>query len=229
MSQYRDDLLSPLFVVFTSLFITCLLISNIIACKIILVFGLTVPSSVILFPITYIISDALTEVYGFERARLVVWLGFTANIFMVIIFMTAVYLPYPDFWKGQEAFKAVLGFTPRLVAASLPAYFLGQMSNAVVLSRMKVVFEGSPLWTRTIGSTMVGEGVDTLIFITVAFLGTVPLKVLGIMILGQYIWKVGYEALLTPLTYAVIRRIKKHEGIDTIDRGISYNLLKWGK
>lgn len=214
---------SPLFVVLTGFFVASLLISNIIAGKLIQVFGVVLPAAVILFPITYIFGDVLTEVYGFKRARLAIWIGFATNLFMVIIFLLTVALPYPAFWKGQDAYSTVLSFTPRLVAASLLAYFAGEFANSAFLSKLKLLTQGRWLWTRTIGSTLVGEGIDTVIFITVAFGGLMPTAALLSMILAQYIWKVSYEVLATPLTYWVVRRVKERENLDVFDNGVHYN------
>lgn len=214
---------SSLFVVLACFFVTCLIISNIIAGKLIQVFGLLLPAAVILFPLTYILGDVLTEVYGFKRSRLVIWAGFAANVFMALVFILVLSLPYPDFWSNQEAYASVLGFTPRLVIASLIAYFAGEFTNSALLSKMKVLTKGRWLWTRTIGSTVFGEGIDTILFITIAFAGTLPGSLMVSMILAQYLWKVGYEIAATPLTYLLVSWVKRKEGLDTFDNGIKYN------
>ena len=219
---------SPLFLLIACLFVTCLLISNIIAGKITVILGLTLPAAVILFPITYIFGDILTEVYGYSRARLIIWSGFLANAFMAFVFMITLSLPYPNFWTNQSAFQIVLGFTPRLVAASLIAYLLGEFSNSWVMSKLKLLCQGRHLWIRTIGSTLVGEAFDTLLFITLAFVGIFPTSVLAGMLLGQYLWKVGYEIAATPLTYLVVGWLKRQEGIDTFDYEVNYNPFKLG-
>jgi len=144
---------------------------------------------------------------------------------MVLVFCAVIALPHPSFWNGQDAYLTVLGMTPRLVIASLMAYFVGEFLNSVVLSKMKLLTNGRWLPLRTIGSTVVGEGVDTLIFVSIAFLGVVPISVLIQMILLQYVWKVAYEVLLTPATYMVVNWIKRKEGIDSYDRDIRYNLF----
>lgn len=204
-------------------FVACLLLSNIVAGKLIEVFGLTLPAAVVLFPVTYIFGDVLTEVYGFKKSRLVIWLGFAANVFMALLFVLVLVLPSPAFWQGQEAYRAVLSMTPRVVVASLVAYFCGEFANSTVLSRMKILTQGRWLWTRTLGSTVVGEGVDTAIFITTVFWGIVPVAVLAQMIVAQYLWKVFYETAATPLTYAVVGWIKRKEGLDVYDYGVKYN------
>jgi len=214
---------SPIFVGLACFFVTCLLISNIIAGKLIQVFGLVLPAAVILFPVAYILGDVLTEVYGFRRSRLVIWVGFAANAFMAIVFLMTLSLPYPEFWGNQEAFAAVLGFTPRLVVASLIGYFVGEFTNSMVMSRMKLLTKGRWLWTRTIGSTMVGEGIDTVLFISIAFAGSLPANGLIAMIITQYLWKLGYEVAATPLTYRLVNWVKQKEGLDTFDYGVNYN------
>ena len=218
---------SSLFLVLVCLFVTCLLLSNIIAGKLIQVFHWVVPAAVILFPITYIFGDILTEVYGYRRACLVIWLGFAANFLMSGVFMVTLALPHPAFWAHQEAFRVVLGFTPRLVAASLVAYLAGELANSFVLSKVKVLTGGRWLWVRTIGSTLVGEGFDSLLFITVAFLGSVPPRVLLEMVWVQYLCKVIYEAAATPLTYRLVRWVKHREKMDVFDYGIHYDPLSW--
>jgi len=178
---------------------------------------------VILFPITYIFGDVLTEVYGFKRSRLIIWTGFACNLLMAVIFMLVVALPYPEFWEQQDAYAVVLGMTPRVVVASLVGYFLGEFTNSAVLSKLKLLTRGKWLFSRTIGSTIVGEGIDTVVFITIAFAGTVSSSVLLSMIAAQYIFKVVYEILVTPLTYLVVGWVKKKEGVDVYDWGVKYN------
>lgn len=219
----RDAQVSKLFVVIGCLFVTCLLVSNIIAGKLITVFGLVLPAAVLLFPLNYIFGDVLTEVYGFAKTRLIIWTGFVCNILMALVFMATIALPFPSFWEGQGAYAVVLGMTPRIVFASLVAYFIGEWSNSAVLSRMKLITKGRWLWTRTIGSTVVGQGLDTVIFITITFWGTVTGQVLVQMIIAQYLWKVIYEVIITPFTYIVVNWIKRKEGVDTFDHGVSYN------
>jgi len=214
---------SRLYVILGCLFVTCLLISNMVAGKLITVLGKALPAAVILFPITYIFGDVLTEVYGFKRSRLIIWTGFACNLLMAVIFMLVVALPYPEFWGQQEAYAVVLGMTPRVVVASLVGYFLGEFANSAVLSKMKLLTRGKWLFSRTIGSTIVGEGIDTVVFITIAFAGTVTSSVLLSMIAAQYIFKVVYEILVTPLTYLVVGWVKKKEGVDVYDWGVKYN------
>lgn len=214
---------SPLFLTITCFFITCLLISNIIAGKLSQFGEIVLPAAVIIFPLTYLFGDVLTEVYGYERTRLVIWIGFAANILMSVVFLITLALPHPAFWTHQDAYAAVLGFTPRLVLASMIAYLAGEFSNSFVLSRVKLLTRGRYLWLRTIGSSIVGQGVDTVIFIAVAFAGILPIALLTGMMLAQYLWKVGYEVVATPLTYALVGWIKRKENVDTFDDGANYN------
>ncbi|NLX01729.1 MAG: queuosine precursor transporter [Syntrophomonadaceae bacterium] len=214
---------SYLFVIIACFFVTSLLLSNIIAGKLITIGAMILPGAVILFPLAYIFGDILTEVYGYKRARMVIWTGFACNILMVGVFFLVMAIPSPSFFEAEGAFATVLGMTPRIVLASLIAYLVGEFSNAAILSRMKILTRGKWLWTRTVGSTLVGEGLDTIIFITICFIGTVPNAVLMQMVLYQYLFKVAFEFLATPLTYAVVGWLKRKEGVDSYDHGVSYN------
>jgi uncharacterized integral membrane protein (TIGR00697 family) len=223
MTRGNSKEFSPVFLVLACLFVTFLLLSNIIAGKLIQVAGLALPAAVILFPLTYLFGDAMTEVYGFRKFRLVIWAGLACNALMALVFLAAIALPHPSFWQNQNAYAVVLGMTPRLVAASLVAYWAGEFTNSAVLSAMKKLTGGRWLWTRTIGSTVVGQAVDTLIFITAGFYGLVPGGVLAQMLAAQYAWKVVYEAAATPLTYLFVGWLKRIEKVDTFDWGIRYN------
>ena len=214
---------SSLFVIIAILFVSSLLLSNVITGKLIIIAGWVLPGAVILFPLTYIFGDVLTEVYGFQKTRLVIWLGFACNLLMVGIFALVMAIPSPGFFKAESAFAAVLGMTPRVVFASLLAYLTGEFCNSVLLSRMKIWTAGRHLWMRTIGSSLIGEGIDSLIFITLAFWGTLPAGILGQMILFQYLFKIAYESAVTPLTYWVVGYLKRQEGYDIYDHGVYYN------
>ncbi|HNX28337.1 MAG TPA: queuosine precursor transporter [Syntrophomonadaceae bacterium] len=214
---------SYLFVIIACIFISCLLLSNIIAGKLITIAGAVLPGAVILFPLAYILGDVLTEVYGFGKARLVIWAGFFCNLLMAGVFYLVLALPSPEFFTGGSAFALVLGMAPRIVLASLLAYWAGEFVNAMVLSRIKVFTRGRFLWLRTISSTLAGQALDTIIFITVSFWGTMPNQVLAQMILYQYLFKVTYEVAATPVTYAVTGWLKAREGLDTFDEGVGYN------
>ena len=217
--------LSHWFVVVAALFVTCLIAANVVAVKLVSLGGLILPAGVVIFPVSYILGDVLTEVYGFRRARLVIWLGFACNLLFVATAWLGGLLPPAGFWDGQAAYERILGFTPRLLAASFAAYLVGEFANSFVLARMKILTEGRWLWTRTIGSTLVGEGLDSLIFIAIAFAGVIPLPALLMTALTQWLVKTGYEALATPLTYLVVGALKRAEGLDTFDRDISFNPL----
>lgn len=214
---------STLFLVLFALFVTCLLVSNVIAGKLFSVLGIVLPSAVILFPVTYILGDVFTEVYGFRKTRIVIWGGFAANLLMSLVFLAAVALPAPGFFKAQDAYATVLGSTPRMVLASLAAYWAGEFANSITLSLLKKATEGRHLWTRTISSTIVGQGIDTAIFIAAGFAGTVSGPTLIQMMIAQYLFKVAYEAALTPVTYRIVAAAKRREGIDVYDEGVAYN------
>ncbi len=219
---------SAWFVVVVAVFVTCLITANIVAVKLVGVFGLVVPAAVIIFPLSYIFGDVLTEVYGYRQARRVIWLGFVCNLLAVAAIWAAQVLPAASFWDGQSAYERILGYTPRLLGASFLAYLLGEFANSFVLARLKIATRGRWLWTRTIGSTLVGEGLDSLVFITVAFVGTVPGADLGTLILTQWLAKSAYEVVATPLTYLVVGFLKRREGIDTFDYGTRFNPLLVG-
>lgn len=225
----NNENVSNTFVGVCVLFVTCLLLSNVIAGKIVNIANATMPAAVVLFPITYILGDIFTEVYGFKKARTIIWLGFACNLFAVIIYMITVALPYPDFWDGQESYVKVLGTTPRILIASLFGYVFGEFSNSVILSKLKVKMIGSKLWIRTISSTVVGEALDTVIFIFISFWGNVANETLLEMICFQYFWKVCYEVVLTPITYIVINYLKRKEGIDVYDQNVKYHIFEFAK
>ena len=214
---------SSRFLLIAVAFVTCLIVSNITAVKLINVADCILPGAIIIFPITYIIGDVLTEVYGYAKARRVIWMGFAANLFAVVTFAAVGVLPAAGFWDGQEAYDAILGATPRILGASLIAYLVGEFANAYVLARLKVATEGRFLWVRTIGSTMVGQSLDSAIFIVIAFSGILPTGALIMAIVVQAVVKTGYEALATPLTYLVVGWLKRTEGIDAYDRDVRFN------
>lgn len=217
--------LSPWFVAIAALFVTCLITANIIAVKLAVIFGLILPAAVVIFPVSYILGDVLTEVYGYARARQVIWLGFLCNLVAVAAIALAGALPAAGFWDGDEAFQRILGQTPRILFASFLAYLVGEFINAYVLARLKVATEGRHLWLRTIGSTLIGQGFDSAIFMTVAFAGIIPASGLAGAAMTQWLFKSAYEALATPLTYAVVGFLKRREGRDPFDRDLSFNPL----
>ena len=210
-----------------ALFVAVLLISNVASSKI-LVFGpFTFDGGTILFPLSYIFGDILTEVYGYRRSRRVIWMGFFCAFMMSAVFMIVGALPPAEGWEGQPAYEQILGWTPRIVIASLIAYFAGEFSNSFTLAKLKIVTRGKWLWSRTIGSTVVGQGVDTLLFVLIAFAGGLDNDLLMTIIISNYIFKVGFEVFATPLTYAVVRFLKRAEGVDTYDIGTNFNPFRF--
>jgi len=211
------------FVVITAVFVTALVTANIIAVKLVSVFGLILPAAVVIFPVSYIFGDILTEVYGYRLARRVIWLGFFCNLLAVIAIWLGQVLPAASFWDAQAAYERILGYTPRLLIASFLAYLVGEFANAFVLAKMKIATQGRWLWTRTIGSTLIGQGLDSLVFITLAFIGTIPPEGLVTAIITQWLFKTGYEILATPLTYAIVTQLKRIEEMDTYDYDTRFN------
>ncbi|MFQ5577628.1 MAG: queuosine precursor transporter [Anaerolineae bacterium] len=209
-----------------ALFITALLTANIIAVKLIAVGGLILPAAVIIFPVSYIVGDILTEVYGYRTARRVIWLGFGCNLLLVIAVWVGGLLPAALFWQDQPAYDAILGFTPRLLAASFVAYLAGEFLNSIVLAKMKIATRGRWLWSRTIASTLVGQLADSGIFIGLAFAGILPGGQLVNLIVTQWLFKTVYEALATPLTYWVVNALKRAEATDYYDRDTDFNPMK---
>jgi queuosine precursor transporter len=217
------------FVAIAAVFVTCLVTANIIAVKIMLLFGFPVPAGIIIFPLSYLFGDVLTEVYGYTMARRVIWLGFACNLLTVIaIYIGGLVTPAP-FWQNQAAYNTILGFTPRLLLASFAAYLVGEFTNSFILAKLKIATKGRWLWTRTIGSTLIGEGFDTVIFITIAFWGIIPSSMLLISILTQWIFKVAYEVLATPFTYLIVGFLKRKEGMDTYDYRTNFNPFSFRK
>ena len=203
-----------------ALFVTCLITANIIAVKLISVGSFVLPAAVVVFPFSYIFGDILTEIYGFKLARRVIWLGFFCNLLFVVFVGIGQILPSASFWQGQSAYEAILGFTPRLLAASFLGYLAGEFANSFVLAKMKLLTKGRWLWTRTIGSTVIGQALDTTIFIAVAFYGITSLPIL---IFSHWVAKVSIEIVFTPVTYAVVNYLKKKDTVDTYDYKTNFN------
>jgi uncharacterized integral membrane protein (TIGR00697 family) len=224
-AKSRGEGYSHRFVVVVAVFITCLITANITAVKLVDLFGLILPAAIFIFPLSYITGDILTEVYGYRRARRVIWLGFLCNFIVVGAIWLGQELPAASFWDGQAAYERILGYTPRLVFASFLAYLAGEFANAVVLAKMKIATKGRWLWLRTIGSTLVGQGLDSGVFITLAFFGTIPGKTLLTAIITQWLAKSVYEAAVTPVTYGVVNFLKKKEGVDVYDHETRFNPL----
>ena len=217
---------SVLFMFAGILFATCLLISNILATKILMIGPWAAPAGVLIFPIAYILNDVITEVWGFAKARLIIWTGFGVNVLAVVFFTVGIVVPGAPFWQNQEAFATILGNTPRIVAASMSAYLVGSFLNAFIMSRMKVMTNGKGFSGRAILSTLVGESADSFIFIIIAFAGIFPMGVLVTMIFTQAMLKTVYEILILPITVWVVSFVKRVEGVDTFDTDLSYNLFR---
>ena len=208
------------------LFNVCLIAANLLETKVIQVGSLTVTAGLLVFPISYIINDCIAEVWGFKKARLIIWSGFAMNFFVVALGLIAVAIPAAPFWEGEEHFNFVFGMAPRIVAASLMAFLVGSFLNAYVMSKMKVASQGRNFSARAIWSTVVGETADSLIFFPVAFGGVIAWKELLIMMGIQIVLKSMYEVIILPVTIRVVKAIKKIDGSDVYDTNISYNELK---
>jgi len=209
-------------------FVAVLMISNVASSKFVRLGPFTFDGGTILFPVSYIFGDVLTEVYGYRASRRVIWAGFAATALMAGVFALVGALPPAEGWTNQEAYRAILGSTPRIVLGSLVAYWAGSFSNAWVLARMKVWTEGRWLWTRTVASTLVGEGVDTLLFVAIAFLGAQPLGLLISTVISNYVFKCGVEAAFTPLTYRIVNGLKRIEHEDYYDRDTNFSPFRVG-
>ncbi|MFA6524712.1 MAG: queuosine precursor transporter [Patescibacteria group bacterium] len=208
------------------LFVSVLLISNIVSTKIIDLGFFSFDGGTLIFPLSYIFGDILTEVYGYRQSRRVIWLGFVCALLMSITIMVIGKLPADQSWPNQSAYDVILGLTPRLVIASLIAYFAGEFSNAIILAKLKIITKGKWLWSRTIGSTIVGELVDSLLFILIAFYGILPRELLVSIIISNYVFKLGFEVVLTPVTYKVVNYLKKSENEDFFDTDTNFNPMK---
>ena len=216
------------FLSLVGVFVMTLVLSNIIAVKLVEVGDRVFDAGTILFPLAYLLGDVLTEVYGFRAARRVIWLGFGCNLLAVGTIQIAIHLPVAGFWTdNQEAYETILGTTWRLFLGSLAAYLVGEFANSFVLAKLKIATQGRYLWSRTISSTIVGEGFDSAIFSSIAFAGTgVPLanKILTIWVI-----KVAWEVAATPFTYAIVNQLKQREGVDVYDVGTNFNPLALGR
>ena len=220
------DKYSTTFLLMAVAFTVCLISSNLFATKIFsLGWGVNLPGAVVIFPISYILNDCLTEVWGYRKARLVIWTAFAANLFVVLVGQAVVWLPSASFWEGGEHFDYMFNMAPRVAFASLLAFLAGSTMNSLVLSKMKVADNGRRFGLRAILSSVAGELLDSLIFMPIAFYGA-PLKALGAMLLFQVSFKILYEIAILPVTSAVVRKVKESEGVDVFDRDISYNPFK---
>src|SRR5437763_12221891 len=214
------------FITCAALFVTCLLTANTIATKLISVGGVVLTAGIVIFPLSYVLGDVLTEVWGYAAARRVIWLGFACNAVMVLAIWLGGELPAAPFGASQFAYDEVLGQTPRILLASFAAYLVGEFANAFVLAKMKIATRGRWLWTRTIGSTVVGQALDSAVFVTLAFAGIIPFGGLVTAIVTQWLAKTAYEALATPLTYLVVGWLKAREHVDTFDYDTDFNPVR---
>ncbi|MEG2332802.1 MAG: queuosine precursor transporter [Bacteroides sp.] len=214
------------FMLLAILFNVCLIAANLLETKVVQVGSITVTAGLLVFPISYIINDCIAEVWGFKKARLIIWSGFIMNFFVVSLGLIAVALPAAPFWDGAEHFNFVFGMAPRIVAASLMAFLVGSFLNAYVMSRMKVASNGRNFSARAILSTVVGETADSIIFFPIAFGGLIAWRELLIMMGIQIVLKSLYEVIILPVTIRVVKYIKKIDGSDVYDKEISYNVLK---
>lgn len=223
MNKERKNF-SAIFVALAALFCVCLIVSNIMEIKTVGIGPLTITAGFIVFPVSYIINDCIVEVYGFAKARLVIWLGFALSLFAVIMLQAAIMLPGCASWDGQTAMERVFGSVPRIVAASFAAFLCGSMVNAYVMSRMKISSRGRRFSLRAIVSTLWGETTDSVVFFPTAFAGTLPWREIAALIITQAILKTLYEIIALPLTLRIVARLKRAEGEDAYDHGVSY---KW--
>ena len=209
------------FLVLSILFCVCLIVANIVEIKTVDIGFATVTAGMVVFPLSYIINDCIVEVYGFRRARLVIWLGFASNLLVTLMLQLAIALPGSADWQSQQAMEAIYGGVPRILAASFLAFVCGSMVNALVMSRMKVASGGRHFSLRAIISTVLGEGADSVIFFPIAFGGVLPWDVVVELIVAQTVLKTAYEILVLPVTVRLVGWIKKVDSVDTFDRGVS--------
>lgn len=206
-------------------FVSVLLISNIVSTKIVDLKWFVFDAGTLLFPLSYIFGDILTEVYGYKQSRRVIWMGFAMALLMSLVFIIVGALPPASDWANQSAYDAILGLTPRIVLASLIAFFVGEFSNSFILAKMKIATRGRWLWARTISSTIVGQFLDTGLFIVIAFYGILPNSLLITLIISNYVFKTGLEILFTPITYKVTNFLKTQENEDYYDTETDFNPL----
>lgn len=214
-------------VIIVAVFITCLITANVIAVKMIQIGRFTLFAAIFIFPVSYIFGDILTEVYGYKTARRVIWLGFVCNLVFVFFAWIGQILPAAPAWTNQTAYESILGSTPRFLLASFCGYLTGEFSNSAVLSRMKILTRGKWLWSRTIGSTIIGEGLDTVVFTSIATAGTPFFN--PTLMLNQWVGKVLIETVFTPVTYLIVNWLKQKEKTDAYDYGTSYNPFTVGE
>ena len=211
----------------TTAFVVVLLVSNLLAQKVIQIGPLHTSGAVILFPITYIFGDVFTEIYGYDASRRAIWLGFFATALLYGVSAIVIALPADPEWHNQAAFVTVFGILPRILIASLIAFWAGEFANSYTMARLKLLTHGRMLWTRTVGSTIIGQAVDTVLVVAITFGGRFSVHTLLAMIVTGYLLKVGYEVLATPLTYVIINWLKRAEGVDTFDAHTNFNPFRF--
>lgn len=211
----------------STMFVVILMISNTVASKLFQLGPLVFTGAVLIFPLSYIFGDILTEVYGYSRSRKIIWTGFFALILMSFVYWLVGLLPPAVGWNNQQAYSLILGIVPRIVLASIIGYWVGEFANSYVLAKLKITTKGKYLWIRTIGSTIVGEGLDTTLFVLIGFYGTVPASILLAAIISGYLFKVFYEIIATPLTYRIVNLLKRKENMDVYDSNTKFNPFKW--
>jgi uncharacterized integral membrane protein (TIGR00697 family) len=211
----------------TTAFVVVLLVANLLAQKVIRIGPLSTSGAMVLFPITYIFGDVFTEIYGYAASRRAIWLGFFGTALLYAVSAIVIALPSDPDWHNQAAFVAVFGILPRVLISSLIAFWAGEFANSYTMAKLKVITKGRWLWTRTVGSTVVGQAVDTTLVIVIMFAGTFPIRKLAVIIITGYLLKVAYEVIATPLTYLVIAWLKRAEGIDAFDAHTNFNPFRF--
>ena len=225
--QKRQNTVSVLFMIFSILFCVCLITANILETKQIQVLSVSLTGGLIVFPVSYIINDCVCEVWGYSKARMLIWLGFAMNFFFVMVGALCDAIPGAPYWDNEEGFHAIFGLAPRIAAASFIAFICGSFINAYVMSKMKIASNGKNFSLRAILSTVAGESIDSLIFFPLALSNMVPAKELILLMVWQVILKTVYEIIALPITIRVVKALKKYEGEDVYDEGISYGWFKF--
>ena len=217
---------SVLFMLFSILFCVCLIAANILETKQISVLGISLTGGLIVFPISYIINDCVCEVWGFQKARLLIWTGFAMNFYFVAMGALCDWIPGAPYWTNEAGFHAIFGLAPRVATASFVAFIVGSFANAYVMSRMKIRDKGRNFSLRAILSTIVGESFDSVIFFPLALGGVVPTEELPKLMLWQVLLKTVYEVIALPITVRIVKALKEHEGVDTYDNDVNYSIWK---
>ena len=224
--EKKDNKVSVLFMLFSILFCVCLIAANVLETKQIAIAGISLTGGLIVFPVSYIINDCVCEVWGYKKARLLIWVGFAMNFFFVLLGALCDFIPGAPYWTNDAGFHAVFGLAPRIAAASFLAFICGSFVNAYVMSRMKLSSGGRNFSLRAVVSTIFGEGVDSIIFFPLALWGVVPTEELSWLMLWQVVLKTAYEVVALPLTIRVVNYVKKYEQEDTYDKGVNYSIWK---